>query len=108
MPRALGLALAVALLLAIAAPAQAVDRDGAANKALAALGSTSGTGPVVVFGLHKPVRVGARVTHGSRLLLRARGERAFFFYEDAGRVALVGAGSGRVRIARTSGAPLVV
>src|SRR3954468_2534987 len=107
MPRASVLALVVALLLVIAAPAQAVDRDQAATRALAALGSASGSGPVVVFGLPKPVRAGSRITHASRLVLRVRGERAFFFYEDAGRVALVGAGSGGVRTARTTGAPLV-
>jgi hypothetical protein len=108
-----------ALMLVSAAPAAAVTRKQAERNALAALGSKQAGGPVVVFGMKKSLRPGTRVTqaraNGSkRLLLRVRSERAFFFFEDAtpfslyrhrGRVALVGAKSGRVRMSMVS-APL--
>jgi hypothetical protein len=103
--------LALALLLGAATPASAVTRKQAARKALAALGSSTGTGPVIVFGLTKPLRAGTHVTQGraKRIVLRVGHERAFFFYEDSGpfrayphkgRVALVGARSGKVRLSK--------
>jgi hypothetical protein len=112
---ALALPLCAALLLVFAAPASAVDRAGAADKALSALGTTAGTEPVVVFGSKKPLRAGTRVTQASprrssRRVARVGGERAFLFYEDSGpfqpyahpgRVALVGAKSGKVKLSRT-------
>ena len=115
------LALCAALLLAVAAPASAsaTSRKQAAKRALAALGSKKGSRAVIVFGLTKTVRADARVTHaGTKTrVVRARYERAFFFYEDSGpyqsyrhpgRVALVGAKSGKVRLSKTiMRAPLV-
>jgi hypothetical protein len=113
------LALCAALMLAAAAPASAVTRKQAAKKALAALGSKQGRDAVIVFGLPKPVRAGTLVTQtgGTKAVGRTGGERAFFFYEDsgpsqlyphAGRVALVGAKSGKVRVSKTiRQAPLV-
>jgi hypothetical protein len=104
-------ALCVALLLAAAAPASAVTRKHAAKKAVAALGSSNATGAVVVLGLPKPLRAGTRVTQQGKkkVLARVGRERAFFFYEDsaplqpfphAGRVALVGVKTGKVRLTR--------
>jgi trimeric autotransporter adhesin len=121
------LMLCAALSLASAAPASAITRKQAANKALAALGSSSRSNPVIVFGAMKPLREGTPVAQaGTRapwklsraafravrapLVARVGGERAFFFYEDlgpfrayphAGRVALVGARSGKVKLSRT-------
>jgi hypothetical protein len=108
--RLFALLLAAAALLATAVPALAVSRDQAADKALAALGSRERSGPVVVFGLTTPLRSGARIAERSRLVLRVRGERSFFFYEDSGtgRVALVGAKSGKVTLSKTlRRAPLI-
>ncbi len=109
---ALALALCATLLLAAAAPASAVTRKQAAKKALAALGSRSGSDAVIVFGLPKPVRSGMRVTQtgAAKPVATVGAERAFFFYEDsgpfrpyphAGRVALVGARSGKVRLSKS-------
>src|SRR4051812_9302098 len=92
-----------------------MTRKQAANKALTSLGSRHGSGPVVVFGLKKALRPGAKVKQASRVLLKVRSERAFLFYEDStpfslyrhrGRVALVGTKSGRVRMAMVA-APLL-
>lgn len=116
---ALVLTLCAALLLAAAAPASAVTRKKATNKALSALGSKKGNKAVIVFGLKKPLRAGTRVTttKPSRLVIKVGRERAFFYYEDlkpfkpyphAGRVALVGARSGKVRLSkRITRRPLV-
>jgi hypothetical protein len=104
-----GTAAALLLLaaLVLAAPASAMTRHQAANRALASLGSRHGGGPVVVLGLKTPLRPGTRVKQAGRILMKVRKERAFLFYEDAtpfslyqhrGRLALVGAKSGRVRI----------
>jgi hypothetical protein len=112
---AIVLALCAALLLAAAAPASAISRKQAAKKAIAALGSSYGSDAVVVFGLTKPLRAGSRISHvgakrGSSLVGKL-GERAFFFYEQSGpfqldrrhpgRVALVGAKSGTVKLSKT-------
>jgi hypothetical protein len=105
-------ALALALFLALAAPASAVTRQQAVKRALAALGAGTAQGPVVVFALPKPLRAGSRVTQSrpKKLVLAARRERAHFFYQDGapsqpyphpGRVALVGVKSGKVRLSRT-------
>ena len=115
-PTAAAFFLGAALLLAAAAPAGAVTRHQAADKALASFGSKQASGPVVVLGLKRPLHPGARVTQtGShRLLLRVRHERAFLFYEDTtpfsllrhrGRLALVGAKSGHVKMTMVA-APL--
>jgi trimeric autotransporter adhesin len=132
---ALVLVLGGGLALAAAAPAAAITHDQASQRALAALGSSDSSGPVVVFALPRPLPARTRVAQArSRAPWRARpraavravraplaarvgAERAFFFYEDlgpgqayphAGRVALVGVRSGRVRISRTlAWAPLV-
>jgi hypothetical protein len=115
-------AMLFALLIATAAPASATVRKHAAGRAVAALGSARGSVPVIVFGLKKPLRPGTRVTQASRgksaaFVARVGSERAFFFYEDsapfqpykhAGRVALVGARTGRVRLSKTiQWAPLI-
>ena len=107
---ALALSLFTALLLAAAAPASAVTHGQAAKRAVAALGSESGSAPVVVLGLPKPLRTGSRVTLANgKTVAKAGTERAFFFYEDsgpyqayphAGRVALVGATSGKVKLSK--------
>jgi Right handed beta helix region len=92
-----------------------------AEKALAALGSSEGSDPVIVFGLPKPLRAGTRITvAGAKKrappVSKVGGDGAFFFYEDAelfqlsqhpGRVALVDAKSGRVKIAKATTWPLV-
>src|SRR4051812_42381301 len=122
---ALVLMLCAVLVLAAAAPASATSRTRASKKALAALGSAHGTGAVVVFGLMKPLRAGTRVTQaraskaskGGSKVAKVGAEPAFFYYEDLGpsqpyahpgRVALVGARTGKVRISRTiRHAPLV-
>src|SRR4051812_32712101 len=77
------LALCAALLLAVAVPASATSRGQAAKRALAALGSKKGSGPVIVFGLTKSLRADARVTQAGskKRVARVRHERAFFFYE---------------------------
>jgi hypothetical protein len=108
-PATLGaLLICAALMLVAAAPAAALTSQQAEKKALASLGSRQASGPVVVFGTKKALRAGTRVTQSGRLLLRLRSERAFFYYEDAtpfslsrhhGRVALVGARSGKVKMA---------
>src|SRR3954447_9938004 len=108
----LALVLTVTALVAVAAPAQASDRGAASTAALSALGSASGSDPVVVFGLPQALRTGTRISEKrSGFALTVRGERAFFFYEDSahsGRVALVGARSGHVTLSRTiRHAPLV-
>ncbi|HEV2813791.1 MAG TPA: Ig-like domain-containing protein [Solirubrobacteraceae bacterium] len=106
-------------MLAPAVPAEAISRKQAANKALAALGSTKAGGPVIVFGLTNPLRAGSRITQeGSRKLVAKVGPgRAFFFYQDSGpfqpyphpgRVALVGVKSGKAKLSTTfNRAPLV-
>jgi hypothetical protein len=116
---ALALTLSAALILAAASPASAVTRKQASKKALAALGSKKGSKPVIVFGLTKPVRAGARVTQSGKsgTVGKAGSGGAFLFYEDSGpyqpykhpgRVALVGAKSGKVTLSRTiMGAPRV-
>src|SRR3954452_13067660 len=115
-----GVLICAALMLVAAAPAMAVTRHQAANRALASLGSRHATGPIVVFGLKKSLRPGTRITqtraNGSqRLVAKVRSERAFFFYEDAtpfsldrhhGRVVLVGAKNGKVTMAAVT-APLL-
>jgi hypothetical protein len=99
-------------------PASAITRKQAARKALTALGSSTGSNPVIVFGLRKSLRAGTRVTQtGSNRVATVGHQRAFFFYEDSGpfqlyphqgRVALVGARSGNVRVSkRIAWAPLV-
>src|SRR3954454_18506554 len=108
-PRTVVTALVLALLLAAAAPASAITRRQAAKKALAALGTAKGGDPAIVFGLRKALRAHARVTvRGKRVVKVAR--RAFFFYEDLapfkpyrhpGRVALVAARRGEVKVSRT-------
>src|SRR5439155_17060333 len=109
------LALCLALLLAAAVPAAATTRKQATKKALSALGSKNGNGSVIVFGLKKPLNPGARITQGrtkksSRFVMKVGRERAFFYYEDSGpfqvyphrgRVALVGAKSGKVRLSKS-------
>ena len=116
---ALASLLCTGLLLSAASPASAVTREQATSRALAALGSQKGSAPVVVFRLPKPLRAGTRVTQaGTKKLVGVAGAGgAFFFYEDSrpsqpyphpGRVVLVGARSGKVRISRTiTRAPLV-
>ncbi|HEX2084288.1 MAG TPA: Ig-like domain-containing protein [Solirubrobacteraceae bacterium] len=111
--------LVLAFLLLGAAPASAVTQKQAASKALAALGAKKAAGPVVVLGLPSPLRAGSRVTQerSKRLVAKVGRQRAFFFYQDsapfqpyphAGRVALVGARNGKVRLSRTiSRRPLV-
>jgi hypothetical protein len=108
-----------ALMLVAASPASALSRHQAEKKALASMGSKQVKGSVVVFGLKKSLRPGTRVTQtradgSKKVLLRVRSERAFFFYEDStpsslyrhrGRVALVGAKSGRIRMSMV-GTPL--
>jgi trimeric autotransporter adhesin len=112
---ALALSLCAAVSLAAVTPASAITRKQASNKALAALGSVKGDDPVIVFGLTNPLDGGSRVTvkNGAKSSLVAKvGDdgRAFFFYEDsapfqpyqhAGRVALVGVKSGKVKVSRT-------
>jgi hypothetical protein len=109
---ALVAALFTALTLTAAAPASAVTHKQAAKRALAALGSKKGTDPVIVFGLTKPVRPGSRVTQSGKsgTVGKAGSEGAFLFYEDSGpyqsykhpgRVALVGAKSGKVTLSKT-------
>src|SRR5438552_2469416 len=99
------------LLLALAAPAGAVSRTQASRKALSALGTKRGAGPVIVFGLKSSSPAGARVTQGARkkLVLKAGREREYFFYEDLGpfrsyphpgRVTLVGAKSGKAKVSK--------
>jgi hypothetical protein len=129
----------VLALLAAAPSAQAVDRREAAKKALAALGTETSDGAVVVFGLSRTlaprtvigqagpsgraraargrtlfervrsrriVRAGARI-HRADVLMRSGAERTWFFFEDRGphqafehpgRVVLVGARTGAVRV----------
>jgi hypothetical protein len=96
------------LVLAAAIPAGAVTRKQATNRALSALGSKSKRG-VVVYGVAKPLRAGARIKQaGSRKTLMTVGRSgAYLYYEDAapsrpyphrGRVALVGASSGKATV----------
>jgi len=105
-------ALALALSLAVATPASAMTREQATSRALAALGASTASGPVIVFGLPKPLRAGSRVSQGStrKHVLAVGRERALFFYQDEapfqpyphpGRVALVSARSGKVTLSRT-------
>jgi Bacterial Ig domain len=117
-------ALVLALMLAAAAPASAITRKQAAQKALAALGTKNAAGPVVVLGLRKAVRARTRVRQARinrpwdggqgrklrRTVIRVGRGRAFLFYEDRaplqpykhpGRVALVAVKSGKVRVSRT-------
>jgi hypothetical protein len=109
---ALVLGFCAAFVLAAATPASAVTRGQAAKKALVALGSRDATGPVVVFGLRKPLRPGTRITQkrSKRPLARVGRSGAFFFYEDRapsqpyphpGRIALVAVKTGRVVISGT-------
>jgi hypothetical protein len=108
----LSFVLCAAILLAAAAPASAISRKQAANKALAALGSKKADDPVIVFGLKKPLRPGSRVTQsGSRKTVAKVGrEGAFFFYQDGapfeayphpGRVVLVSVKRGKVKVSKT-------
>jgi trimeric autotransporter adhesin len=113
------LILTAALVLAVAAPASAVTRKQASKRALSALGSKSASGPVVVLGLPKALHANAAVTQtgSKKRLVKVGREGAYFFYEDRGpgqafphpgRVAVVGAKSGKVRISRTiTGAPRI-
>src|SRR3954468_1794323 len=115
---ACALTLATALLLAPAA-AGAVSRHEGATKAVSALGAPGASGPVIVFALNSPSPAHTRVTQrgAGKLVIKNGKQRAFVFYEDlgpfrayphAGRVALVGAKSGTVRLSNTfSRAPLV-
>jgi hypothetical protein len=116
-PRHAPIALAVCVVFALAAatPAAAVTRTQAAKRALAALGSKKSGKPVIVFGLSKTLHAGARVTQaggaqGAPVVGAFAHQRAFFFYEDSGpfrpykhprRVALVGAGNGKVKLSKT-------
>jgi trimeric autotransporter adhesin len=113
------LALLAALLCTLAAPAGAVTRKQATSKALNALGARKGTAPVIVFALRSASPGGTKVTQRGtrRLVIKVGGERAFLFYEDRGpfrayphpgRIALVGAKSGKLRVSKAfSRAPLV-
>src|SRR3954454_21495081 len=115
---ACALTLATALLLAPAA-AGAGSRNEAATKAVSALGAPRASGPAVGFALNSPSPAHTRVTQrgAGKLVIKNGKQRAFVFYEDlgpfrayphAGRVALVGAKSGKVRLSNTfSRAPLV-
>jgi hypothetical protein len=132
----------VVVLLAIAPSAHAVDRQAAAEKALAALGTESSDAPVIVFGLRRTLAPGTVLAQagprgravaasgdtafarrrarrvkraGVQLrrpatVMRVGSERAWLFYEDrgphqafehAGRVVLVGARTGTVRVSST-------
>ena len=106
---ALVFALCAVLLLTAASPAGAVTRKKAGKSAVAALGAGKSTGPVIVFGLPTKVRAGTKVTQEgkSKVLARAGSSGAYFFYQDAapfqafphaGRVALVDAKSGKVKL----------
>ena len=99
------------LLLAAAAPASALTRKQAGKRAVAALGASKASGPVVVFGLPKKVAAGTKVTQQgkSKVLARAGSNGAFFFYKDGapftafphpGRVALVDAKTGKVKLTK--------
>src|SRR4051812_16250652 len=115
----------LAFLLASAAPAaHALDRPGAARKAVAALKVSKRAGGVVVFGLRTTVPAGTRVREAgpgrvlstsragvrhmsTRSVATAAHEPAWLFYEDRGeyqpyahrgRVVLVGARTGRVTV----------
>ncbi len=149
--RAVPLVLCALLLALAAAPAaQAVEREEAARKALAALGTEKHDDPVIVFGLRETLAPRALVTQagpsggvvappaGRNAFQRARGkrirtsgaelrraavvmragdERSWFFFEDRGphqafehpgRVVLVGAETGKVRVSDpTSWVPLI-
>jgi hypothetical protein len=111
-----GAAAAVALTLlslVVAGAAFAVTPKQATKRAVAALGSTGH--PVIVYGVATALRPGARITQAggkksARHLLTVGSERAFLFYEDGapyrayphrGRVALVGASTGKIRLSRT-------
>jgi trimeric autotransporter adhesin len=111
-PRSVVAVLVLALLLAVASPASAGTREQSAQRALAALGSSDASGPVVVFALPKPLRAASRITqgHSKKRVLAVGRQRAYFFYQDAGpsqpyphpgRVALVGVKSGKVKLSRT-------
>jgi trimeric autotransporter adhesin len=116
---ALVFALCALLVLSAASPASAVTRKQANKKALAALGSANATGPVTVLGLPKPLKSGTRVTQEGKkkVLARVGRERAYLLYQDlapgqpfphAGRVALVGVKSGKVKLTGTlSRRPLI-
>jgi hypothetical protein len=106
LPVALVLVLCSALLLAAAAPASAVTRKQATKKALAVLGPKAGE-RVVVYRLPKPLKAGTVITARGKRVAKVGRERAYFFYRDAaagqpyphaGRVALVGAKKGKVRL----------
>ena len=97
-------ALFSAVLLAAAAPASALNRKQATKKALAALAPKSGDR---VYRLPKPLKAGTVVTARGKRVAKVGRERAYFFYRDAapgqpyphaGRVALVGAKKGKVRL----------
>jgi trimeric autotransporter adhesin len=115
----LAVGVCLVLLLALAAPAGAVTHAQASSKALNALGTKRGAGPVIVFALRSASPARARVTQSGskKLLLRAVRERTYFVYEDLGpfrgyphpgRVALVGAKSGKVHLSKVlSRAPRV-
>jgi trimeric autotransporter adhesin len=114
----IALALAAILLVALAAPAAAVNRKQASSRALSALGARH-SASVIVFALKHPSAAGTRVTQRGtgKLVIRVGRERAYFFYEDLGpgrayphpgRVALVAAKSGKVRLSKVfSRAPLL-
>src|SRR4051794_14461137 len=115
---ACALTLATALLLAPAA-AGAVSRNEAATEAVSALGAPGASGPVIVFALNSPSPAHTRVTQrgAGKLVIKNGKQRAFVFYEDlgpfrayphAGRVALVGAKSGKVRLSGTFSRALLV
>ncbi len=138
----LGTLLALIVVLLAAAPsAHAVDRQAAAKKALAELGSRNGDDPVIVFGLRRTLPAGTLVSQAgpsgaatapparSRFelqrqrrirsagvkvrrtssVIRAGSEPVWLFHEDAGpsqafehpgRIVLVGARTGAVRVSR--------
>jgi hypothetical protein len=102
----------LATLLILSAPASAVTPKQASKRAVAAFGSAKPGRGVIVYGVVNPLRSGANVTQrtrggGTRHVITVGNERSFFFYEDGapyrayphpGRVALVGASTGKVRL----------
>ena len=106
-------ALAVVVLGSLAAPAQAISRDEADAIALQELAPQSEPGPVVVFGLERPVAAGRTVTeYGTGALLKRPGRAAWLYWEDlepgaryehASVVLLVDDANGRILLRRELG-----
>ena len=97
------------LLMVAATPASAVTRKQATKKALAAFGPAKPGERAVVFRLPKPLKAGTVINQrgSSKRLAKVGRERAYFFYRvaatgraypRAGRVALVGARNGKVKL----------